>query len=509
MLARLRSQAPAIRAGTASVRAEGASTEAGTVPAAGSGRLPLIVLLSTQALFLLWWAAFYPGLMSYDSISYVWHVTTGHWMANHSVAYDGLVWLSLRLTGDLGALTLAQTIAMSGALACAASALRELGAPPIAAGLAAIAVPVLPATGSFVVTVWKDVPFTVCAVLATATLARLVSRRTAATLVALGVELTGMVVFRNNGFLFVAIAAPLIVWSLRGTRPRLLAVVGVPLLLAFTLTGVVFPAMGIPGAPPSLTYATAYGDIAVAFKRARDSFTPRDTAVMAGVAPLSHWRGSADCHTADPTTQRPGFTAAADARNGELIALWRRVVLRTPTVVAAARLCRGSIAWSVVEGAGGPSARTAVHGVGVPDDLFGWARWNAEMRTSPYRPILAPRPLSAPLRDAATAFRDASRAPWLTWLLWRGAIWCYLAYAVVAAHAHARRDRTVVVLAAVVLGQQLGVLLANPAQLYRYMVAPMIIGVLFLSLLPGYGGGRRGPGGGPRDLGGTGPHASG
>lgn len=475
----------------------------------GPGRLPLIVLLSTQALLLLWWAAFYPGLMSYDSISYVWHVTTGHWMANHSVAYDGLVWLSLRLTGDLGALTLAQTVAMSGALAYAASALRELGAPPIAAGLAAIAVPVLPATGSFVVTVWKDVPFTVCAVLATATLARLVSRRTAATLVALGVELTGMVVFRNNGFLFVAIAAPLIVWLLRGARLRLLAVVGVPLLLAFTLTGVVFPAMGIPGAPPSLTYATAYGDIAVAFKRARASFTPRDTAVMAEVAPLSHWRGSADCHTADPTTQRPGFTAAADARNGELIALWRRVILRTPTVVAAARLCRGSIAWNVVEGARGHSARTAVHGVGVPDDLFGWARWNAEMRTSPYRPILALRPLSAPLRDAATAFRDAGRAPWLMWLLWRGAIWCYLAYAVVVAHARARRDRTVMVLAAVVLGQQLGVLLANPAQLYRYMVAPMIIGVLLLSLLPGYGGVRRGSGGGPCDLGGTGPHASG
>ncbi|GHE42784.1 hypothetical protein GCM10017673_51280 [Streptosporangium violaceochromogenes] len=455
-------------------------------------RLPLAVLLVTQALFSLWWAAFYPGLMSYDSISYVWHVTTGHWMANHSVAYDGLVWLSLRLTGDLGALTLAQTAAMSATLAYAACALRDLGARPIAAGVAAVAIPVIPATGSFVVTIWKDVPFTVCAVLASATLARLVARRTTAAVTLLGAELCGMVIFRNNGFLFVAIAAPIIVGLLPGIRRRLLVATGTPLLVAFTLTGAVFPALGIPGAPPSLTYATAYGDVAVAFKRARSSFTPRDTEVMARVAPLSHWRRSADCHTTDPTTQRPGFAAAADTQNAELVALWGRVVRRTPALVAAVRLCRGAIAWDI---AGGPglSARTAIHGVGVPDDLFGWARWNAEMRVSPYRPILAPRPLSAPLREAVTAFREASRAPWLEWLLWRGAFWCYLAYAVVLAGV--RRHRAVPVVAALVLGQQLGVLLANPAQLYRYMVAPTVVSVLLLALVPARGGRR--PYGGP------------
>lgn len=466
-----------------------ARLRARTASAVSGRRLPLAVLLVTQALFSLWWAAFHPGLMSYDSISYVWHVTTGHWMANHSVAYDGLVWLSLRLTGDLWALTLAQTAAMSATLAYAAGALRDLGARPLAAGAAAVAVPVIPATGSFVVTIWKDVPFTVCAVLATATLARLVARRTAASAALLGAELCGMVVFRNNGFLFVAIAAPFIVGLLPGIRRRLLVATGTPLLVAFTLTGAVFPALGIPGAPPSLTYATAYGDIAVAFERARSSFTPRDTAVMAKVAPLSHWRGSADCHTTDPTTQRPGFAAAADAHNAELVALWGRVVRRTPALVAAARLCRGAIAWDIAAGGPTPSARTAIHGAGVPEDLFGWARWNTEMRTSPYRPILSSRPLSDPLREAATAFREASRAPWLEWLLWRGAFWCYLAYAVVLARV--RRDRAAPVPAALVLGQQLGVLLANPAQLYRYMVAPMVVAVLLLALVSaGAGPGR-------------------
>src|SRR5688500_11312479 len=48
-------------------------------------RLPVFVFVVCQLVLLLWWAAYYPGAMSYDSISYVWHVTTDHWMANHSV----------------------------------------------------------------------------------------------------------------------------------------------------------------------------------------------------------------------------------------------------------------------------------------------------------------------------------------------------------------------------------------------------------------------------------------
>src|ERR1022692_4042169 len=38
-------------------------------------RAPLAAYLGCQAIFLFWWIAFYPGLMSYDSIIYVLHVT--------------------------------------------------------------------------------------------------------------------------------------------------------------------------------------------------------------------------------------------------------------------------------------------------------------------------------------------------------------------------------------------------------------------------------------------------
>ncbi|MBC3842157.1 hypothetical protein GXW82_23970 [Streptacidiphilus sp. 4-A2] len=39
-------------------------------------RLPLAVAAITQAVWLVWWAALYPGLMSFDSITYVYETTT-------------------------------------------------------------------------------------------------------------------------------------------------------------------------------------------------------------------------------------------------------------------------------------------------------------------------------------------------------------------------------------------------------------------------------------------------
>ncbi|MFB7758014.1 hypothetical protein ACFC18_52005, partial [Streptomyces sp. NPDC056121] len=42
-------------------------------------RLPLVVFLSCQACYLLWWMAFYPGMIDYDALAYTWQVTTDHW----------------------------------------------------------------------------------------------------------------------------------------------------------------------------------------------------------------------------------------------------------------------------------------------------------------------------------------------------------------------------------------------------------------------------------------------
>lgn len=451
-------------------------------PIPGRHRLPLLVFASCLAVFLTWWLAFYPGLMTFDSVTYVWEVTSGHWRADHSVLYDVLVWLSLRTTGDLAALTFLQALGASGALAMLAAALRDLGVPARWTACAALAVAVVPATGSFVVTLWKDVPFALCALATTATLVRLALTFRWRSCAALGVEVLGLCLFRNNGFLTAGIAIVAVVVVLRGARLWTALAGAVPIAVSFTLSGWLYPALGIQAVRPSLTYATAYADIAVAYAERPAVFHRSDLRLMRKVASLNHWGSTATCYNSDPTTG-PGFNAAkADLINDRLVALWARILERAPDAVLGARLCRGSIAWVVFPER--PEERALAGPTEVPHDLFAWRQAGQTMDHSRYLRILKIRPVSWRLHKAAAFVRSLTYAPQLEWLSWRGATWCYVAYLSVGALAVVRRRRGLLAAATMVLGVQLGVLAAIPWQLFRYMAAPILIGIMLVPLLP-------------------------
>ncbi|MBW8484629.1 DUF6020 family protein [Actinomadura parmotrematis] len=460
-------------------------------------RLPLAVYAVCQVVLLLWWAAFYPGAMSYDSVAYVWHVTTGHWMANHSVPYDGLVWLSLKGTGTLATLTFLQVVLWAVALAYAADVLHDLGVRARWAALAAFVAVAIPSLGQFPSFVWKDVPFTISAVVVFAATGRIVARRLAGeapparAFWLIGAGFLGLVLFRNNGFLTALVAVPVLVIALRRYWARLLALTLVPIAFSFVLTSLVYPALKIEAAQPSLTYASAYADIAVTYHDRPETFTARDRAVMAEVAPLWFWdQAGTSCYSSDWLTNRPRFDkTVADGRTDELLALWGRTLRRTPDAAIGARVCRGSIAWRIWPGPRELDGHTIVGEGGVTPDRFGWAAPGGRMEGNPYLADLRTRPLLQPERDAMVFVLRASRMEQLEFLLWRAPIWCYAGIAAIALYARRRRSPAALALTAMIVAGQLSVLAANPAQLFRYMPGPMLIGVLAVPLA--FAGARR------------------
>jgi hypothetical protein len=354
-----------------------------------------------------------------------------------------------------------------------------------------------PPLGSFTVFVWKDVPFTVCAVLAFAVTVRLVGRRLRGNwngrlqrseLLLLCAAFLGISLFRNNGFPVAVIAALSLVLTLPGARIRIAALVTATTTVTLLLMFVVYPAAGVERPGKALVHNLHYADLAVAYVQAPDLFTPDDVRLMAKVAPVSTWHAAGtNCYVSDVLYYNASMNRTAAGRlNEPLMRLWWRVLRTSPQQIFGARLCRAHIAWAVFPGPRDKSARTWTYGTSIPADVWGYRG----MQNSPYRPVLKARPLSQTLHHAAAFGRSAFHVPQLEWLFWRGATWCYATYALVALLTRARSCRPLLALAGVTLGVQLTVLAANPAPCFRYMAAPLFIGVLCLSLIPALAGHR-------------------
>ncbi|MFC4010692.1 hypothetical protein ACFOY2_25920 [Nonomuraea purpurea] len=449
--------------------------------------IALTTFLIIQAVLGCWWAAFYPGLFSRDSVLYLSHTLAGPWVSDHSVAYDALMWLSYTKTGDLGAVSFAQTTAMAGALTFLAQSLKSAGAPRKLTTAVVVLMPLAPPVGAFSVTLWKDVPFTICAVAIAGVCARMAARRTVTgpALAGLALLVVALGLFRANGFLVVGVAVVALLLIVK-TRRAWLLLIGTPAAaLPLMLTNMVFPTFGI--VPPAKTYVyhTAFADIAVAFKDRPERFSEQDKALMASVAPLERWWWGGVCYTVNPLIWREDFNwQQADAHATELLDLWRRLLVSEPRLIIETRLCRGAIAWRPTQDpldVGGmtyrfsrrPNADTYVGPGKVPDFPGRW--------------VFSLRPLSWELNRVADPWLTSALAPEYDWVLWRGAVWSYVCYLAAALAAWALRNRYVLAVVAVVAGQQLTVLANISAQDFRYMATPIFVGVLLVPLLLGSG----------------------
>ncbi|GAA4096289.1 hypothetical protein GCM10022248_79180 [Nonomuraea soli] len=441
-------------------------------------RTPLATFGAIQAILLVWWAAFYPGLFSRDSVLYLSHTMAGPWVGDHSVLYDALMWLSFTRTGDLGALTLVQTTAMAGALTFLARSLTRIGAPPRTTTAVAILLPVLPPVGAFTVALWKDVPFTICAITVAAVACRGMNGRT---LLGLAALFAGLGLFRANGFLVVAVAVVVLLLVIKTMRVRLALVGAVAAAVPLLLNNLVFPSAGIQAPSATYVYHTAFGDLAYAYRQHPERFGHQDVSVLGRVAPLSRWwEGGGSCASINDLIWRRDFSwEQAEANSAALLDMWRRLLLERTGEVIDARLCRGAIAWRVTADLAQKDGWTYMFS----------RRANADDYVGPYQvtdfpgraEVFTLRPAAQWLNHAVNVWLETTYP--VDWLMWRGALWAYVTYLAAALAAWAARRKAVIAVAAIVAGQQLAVLANISAQDFRYMASPIVVGALVLPLL--------------------------
>lgn len=451
---------------------------------AGHG-FTLTVFAGCELALLAWWLAFFPVLVTPDSITYVYEATTNHWATDHSVLYDALIWLSLQTTHGVGVLTLLQTIALAAVLAYLANGIRLLGANAIAAGAVPVVVLLAPSLGSFPVYLWKDVPFTLCGLWLVGLLVRLVALdrtpdwprtpRARALLWWVFADVLLMCLFRNNAFVFAVIAAAVLLLLWRRRALRLIGMMAAGVVAATVLTVAVFPLFGVERAKSDLVLGPAYDDIAYFYRHEPKALSAGDLAVMSAVAPLPVWHHAGNCYTADDLTNDFRFSRdVASAHSGKLFAIWRKLLVHHPLGMTYARMCRGYIAWSPV-----PAPRRLGQTV-FPLTIEKPSRY-LKVPNLTWRHALMPAPIDKGFRHFAQVYVVNSRAD--EWALWRGATWCYVLYVAVAVAIVRTRRWSLLALAAMPFGVQLGVLVDNPNQLVRYMMVPLYAGVVLLPIV--------------------------
>ncbi|MEZ0065372.1 hypothetical protein ABIA32_001368 [Streptacidiphilus sp. MAP12-20] len=456
-------------------------------------RFPLAVAGISFLISLVWWAAFYPGLMSFDSYTYTWESTTGHWINDHSIPYITCVWLTLQITGTYALLTFCQIVAAALTIGYLAAGLDKFKIRRGWIIAAVVLCGVLPPTGDFFIFVWKDVPFVLGAMLAAAAVVHLVgdmlrrpreARRAVPgqrrDWLAFGGGMLLLCLARNNGFLTVVLIGLVLLACLPWNWRRIAPMTVVPVLFYFFLTNVLYPAVGVQPQVNNSAYTFFYADVAYGYSKNPGMFSAAEVQAMAAVAPLDHWKtAGAQCWDTDPLTiASNNFNmAAASANQSELMSAFTTVLKKAPQYVADAHLCRAHNAWAVFPDHGIFMAPVNYTGP-YHDSLIS----HPELKTSPYHSAFHAQPLSKSLNHLAAWWFQVSRTPQLQWILWGGAVWCYLTYAIVVRLTRRVWRREVLATAAVMAGLQLTVLAGTPAPLYRYMAGPTIIGVLLLPL---------------------------
>ena len=442
-----------------------------------TARVLLVLMLWVP--FGVYLAGFWPGVMTYDSLSQ-WAQATGRlpWTDVHPVLSTVGFWVAAKF-GSPAFLAAAHSLFLAAALAAVLRAVQELGAATWAVYLAGAVVVSAPSVGIFSVSLWKDVPFTAAVLMLGAQVLRLAAVRLrllgddtpGAQQIALRTLLRRAVgwavlamLLRQNGVVVGVVV--LLAVALAFPRLRRRAAVAAALLpvVFLAVREVLLPGLGVLPAKTSIVQQIPAHDVAAYVRTAPQTLTEDDWNRVEAVGTRGAWAVGYDCRSLHPLIEQGDFRNGAMDQFPEVVpTLWRTLVARSPGVLVRHRICASELAW---------------HPFGAKDAWFFTAGRAVERNALG----LKSAPLDETLDEKLNQAVSVTEKPGLRPFYWRAPLWIMLAFVVLGREAVRRRRPLWLVAASPILAQQIAVVLANPAQDARYMAAAGLFAVLLLPL---------------------------
>jgi hypothetical protein len=427
--------------------------------------------------------AFWPAVMSFDSLDQWTQFQTGDFNDWHPVFHTLTEWALTRVIESPAMVAATQIAVLSGVVGWALASMRRLGLPTGTVWIISVAVALFPANGITVITLWKDIPYAI-------------------TVLALGViflrEIDGRNSFidKRGGWVLVAAVAALmslyhhaglmvatgslgILWLAKRQR----AIIGtalMALIVVAVVQGGLYRAIGVPETSHSGITGAVTHHIAAHLANGTE-LTAQEQSEIAELIPIagSSWY---DCEQINSMIFNPDFDVnsmhekAAVARM-----LWWSLFTRDPAVDLGHLACKSHIVWHIRQVPGGHRyvSQLMRRADGVSTILENELGLELD-------PIV--KPLTAPLAEVIIK----TQQPLVSWFFWRGAPFLYvlvLGAAVAALRARDWRYWVVVAPPVLVAG---ALVLAAPAQDYRYMY-PVVLSGMILSPYLLFGVARREP----------------
>jgi hypothetical protein len=311
--------------------------------------LPCIVIWTVYLV------AFWPGLMSPDSIAQ-WDQVLQTSFSNNYPAFHTLTnWLITRIWLSPAAIATTQIICLSSVFSLT---IHELGLWGIGTRLRALITAVFclsPVNGMMVISLWKDIPYT-CAMLGLFIIVLRIVRtegcwlRTAPGMVTLWLALLLVSLFRHNGLPLVGVflVITLLVW--RSVCFKQLIRVSVNWMLVFIIiTGPVYRLIGV--APMAKFFARQNVMHQIGAMISHGVIGSRsDLNYLALIEPIEDWTKYYNCYSLNVLIYNEHVQHQfIESHPDQLVDIWKRSILRYPDVLLEHQKCVTSMLWQISE----------------------------------------------------------------------------------------------------------------------------------------------------------------
>jgi len=416
--------------------------------------LPMII---AWVIYLL---AYWPGMMSADSLDQWGQALSGQFNNHHPAFHTFTIWLLIRIAETPAIVALAQIVALALAAGSLLAFINDLGVSSFWVWTAALLLAVSPANGTMVVTLWKDVPYSAALLGFTYLVFRIAYgqgrwiTRPGKWLVFGGLAaLVGLL--RHNGWPVVALTLLLLLLVFRRQWRPLAYALALSLVLYYGATGPVYRLVGVQESDSLAEAAASLYNIAASADAGSGA-----EAVLRSMDPLSNtWQCSvlASLSQAD-INSGPGYQE-------NLVEKGLNLVKHGPRLLAYNYRCNRSLVWIIWDPNG--EVRNPSHaGYWIDPNPYG----------------IEPASKIPQLEEVVTNFvLKTAHDPGINWLVWRPALYLYLFLLVIIICALRTKNALILLAAAPVLIQSLSYMMITMPPNFRYHY---LIYLLALSFWP-------------------------